>query len=162
MTNFSMTLDGGKELQAALDRLEKKTGNKIVRTALRDSQKIMLMSAKASANSVVGGNMGNRIAKALQVRVGKRKIRGSYLFNVSLKNDPEFFSGAKTDRKGVRTKKKIYYIPAAIEYGHTAPNGTFVQPRSFLRSPDDATRQQRIEHFQNKVKQGIEQFWKAK
>jgi len=158
---FSTVLEGGNKLQAALDQLETKTGNKIVRVALRDSQKILLKSSKASATSNVGGDMGKKIAKALQVRVGKRRMRGSYLFNVSLKDNPDFVHTLKTAvRKGGK-KVVSYYIPAAIEFGHTS-NGRFVQPISFLRAPDVATRQTRIDHFQNMVRKGIENLARAR
>jgi hypothetical protein len=167
--SISMTLQGGTELQAALDRLEKQTGNKIVREALRDSQKIMQQSAKTRANYVIGGDMGKRIAKALQVRAGKRRIKGSYIFGVSLKKDDAFIH--KTKSRTVRHKdaagniKRVYgsyYIPAAIEYGHVTKAGKFVQPLSYLRSADKSTKEIRIENFSKKVKQGIEELGKAK
>lgn len=167
--SYSITLEGGKELQAALDRLEKKAGDKIVKPAVRDSQNILLPRARAAARSVVGGDMGKRIAKALRVRLGKRKIKGSFMYQLSLKPDPEFISKSKSKfnmiKKG-KDKGKIepvrYYIPAAILYGHISPSGKFVQPMDFLRGPDLITRQQRIDNFSSKVAAGIENLARTK
>jgi hypothetical protein len=169
MSSFSLTLSGGKEIDYALSQMGDEIAKKVVDKELKRSQKIAATEAKIRARSIVGGNMGNSIANALQIRAGKRRMKGSYIISVSLKADPAFVSLSKskftTVKRGMN-KGKIervrYYIPAAIEYGHTAPNGTFVQPRSYLRSADVSTRQARIDSFETKTKQDIEALARTK
>jgi hypothetical protein len=156
------TLENGAELQKRLDALEKKTGSKIVSMALRAAQKLLLDRSKAEAKMTVGGDMGKAIAGALQLRVMKKR-KGSYGLSLLLKKNEDFRHKTKsgkvrrTDKSGQeKYVKGDYYIPAAIEYGHIAQNGTIVRPLSFLRQPDKATVQQRLDMFQKDVKQGIE------
>ena len=156
------TLENGSRLQKKLDALEKKTASRIVSKALRAAQKLLLDRSKAEAKITVGGDMGKAIANALQLRVMKRR-KGSYGMSISLKNNEDFRYKTKsgkvrrTDKNGIeKYVRGDYYIPAAIEYGHIAPNGTIVRPLSFLRQPDKATVQQRLDMFQRDVKQGIE------
>jgi len=112
MPIVEVELLGAKRLMKALNELPKIVQKKVVRHAVRVGQKIILGAAKDNARSMVGGDMGSRIARALQVRVQKRQKPGAFGMNVQINpaKTQEFIHVAKS---GKRT-----FIVAAIEYGH--------------------------------------------
>jgi len=112
---ISMTLEGGKELEAKLIGLERKVAKKIVRSAVRAGSKPILAAAKSNAQSVVGGTMGGVISRVLQVRAPKEQERGRYAVRIQ--------HGQKADDVLIQISAsgKRAYIPNAIEYGHAAP-----------------------------------------
>jgi len=167
MSSFSLTLSGGKEIDYALSQMGNEIAKKVVDKELKRSQKIAATEAKIRARFIVGGDMGKRIADAIEVKQGKRKIQGSYMISVKLRKDPAFVSMSKSKFVKVKRGKNKgqmeavrYYIPAAIEYGHTAPNGTFVLPRSFMRSASDATQKMRVSSFEDGIKKAIDKVVK--
>jgi len=128
--NMGMTIQGTKELQAMLHKLETKEVRRVARTETRDGlKKTMLPAVASNAKSMVGGKIGNEIAKNLTVRAMTKMHRGSYGHKVIIKPTDAFVYESYA---GVRS-----YIPNAIEYGHAAPNdagGTKIaEPIKFQR-----------------------------
>ena len=75
--NIGMTVTGAKEVERMLSKLEKKDAAKIARKETRDAQKtVMLPTVRDNANVMVGGTMGNMIAKNLAVRAMTKMTRG--------------------------------------------------------------------------------------
>lgn len=112
---FGIELQGEKVLMRKLDRLEKTTAKKVVRSAARKGCAVLRKPIKANAKSMVGGEMGALIGKNIVTRAYKKQKKGSYaLFTGMRPGVEEFVHIAKRSKyKGGRT-----YIPIAIEYGH--------------------------------------------
>jgi len=109
---FEVELTGFDELEKKLLKLETKTSKKIVRKAIRDAAKILLKQMKVNAKTMVGGNMGNLIAKHLKTKAPKRQRRGEFALNVGTES--------KANELFVHITKagKRHFIPSAIEFGH--------------------------------------------
>ena len=133
MTVFDIKIEGVALLEKKLLALERKIGRKIVRKAVRAGAKPMLAATKANANSMVGGEMGNLIARNLQPRAFKKQRRGQYGVATRLKTDvPEFIEESKAGRRN--------YIPSAIEFGHIDRAGGFVPAIPYIRVSFDSTK----------------------
>lgn len=139
-------IEGAAQLEANLATLGRRVGKKVIRQAVRDGQRPMLAAAKANAVSMVGGEMGAKLAKALQIRTPKKQVRGTYSLHVQLKADEAFIHTSKAGKKS--------YIPAAIEHGHMV-GGTFVSPIPVIRSAADSTQGETIRRFTAKLKSGL-------
>jgi HK97 gp10 family phage protein len=96
----SIRLVGAKELQAALDALEKKTVTKFSRTAVREGAKVVQRAAKAKAPKRSG-----KLRRSIRVRAKKNKKKGEVAFLVT--------SGA-----GDNVFKGETWYGAAVEFGH--------------------------------------------
>jgi HK97 gp10 family phage protein len=107
-----LKLDGEKQLLKRLEGLEKKVGKKIIRKAVRAAAKPTLTAAKANARSMVGGDMGNKLAKALVLRKTKKQRRGSFSMNVRVD------ASKAEDLKETSAAGRVNFVPAAIEFGH--------------------------------------------
>jgi len=159
----SIVIEGGKELESNLATLGRRINKKVIRGAVRAGQRPMLSAAKANAKSMVGGEMGKKIAKALQIRAAKEKESGFYSIDVKISRDynDQFvyylkgshtkvnFSTGKLGKEVGRT-----YIPAAIEYGHMT-GGTYVQPIPYLRNAAESTRDETIRRFVAELRKGM-------
>jgi len=121
-----MKITGLNELEQKLKKIEKIEAKKIIRKAVREAQKIDLAASKDNAKSMVGGEMGNKIASALKIKAVNKQRKGSYALQVAI--DPtqaeEFVHNTKG---GTR-----YYIPTAIEYGHRKKGGGTVPSIPFM------------------------------
>lgn len=138
---------GDKELIKKLSTLPDKIEKKVLRTAVRNVQKIMVPVAKANAASMVGGEMGGLISKNIQVRKARKQKRGCYTINVQLKGGIErFFEQTESGKR--------HYIPAAIEYGHIS-GGTYIEPIPFMRSAAEATVAERKRIFAEQLRAGL-------
>jgi len=161
---ISVALIGGKELERKLLELEKKVGKKIVRPAVRNAQKVLLVAIKQRLNFIAkGGGMAQKISKALTVRAQKKQKKGSYSINVQLKNDPAFIhysKGASSSLTTGKTTGKRTYAPAAIEFGHGKNKEQAARP--FMRPAADMLVRNRIEILRKEVAAGIAKIWRKK
>ena len=78
MIDMQFKLEGAREMEKALAKLETKMSRSIIRQGVRAGQRPVLVEAKDRASHVVGGDMGGRIARNLVLRVEKKKAPGSY------------------------------------------------------------------------------------
>jgi hypothetical protein len=156
---ISMTLEGGKELEAKLLSLERKVGKAIVRKAVRNGAKVMLPVAKSNANSIGGGEMGAIISRALQVRAMKKQRPGQYAVKIqhSEKYNDQLVHITKDGRR--------HYIPNAIEYGHAAPGDAggvkIVEERPYIRPAFDTTKAGATNAVRHTLTVEIEREWKS-
>ena len=129
---LSMELKGVENLDKLLAKMSDGNAAKnIMRMSLRAGSKLIEDATKSNANGMVGGNMGNRIASKITTRARKKQRRGEYQLNTLIKGDRKEF--VHTTKQG-----KEYYIPAAIEYGHTSRGGKKqVAPIPFMRKAFD-------------------------
>lgn len=144
MAGVMTNLEGGKELDAKLLKIERKTAKKIVKTAVRASTKPPLQAVRGNARGMIGGTIGSLIAKNTKALVFKFQRRGSWGMQVGIKPDvPEFVETSAEGRKN--------YIPAAIEYGHDEAAAI-----PFIRNAWDATREKARKIIGVELKKGIE------
>jgi len=130
---------GLKDALATITKLDKKTGGKILRTAVRDSAKII--KKQAQQNAPVGTGALKRT-----MRVRKFKTR----------NRQQVTVGVMT---GKRVKLNIgegskYYYPAAIEYGSKKRN---IQPSHFMRRALESKSAEAIQTMGSILWRGIRQ-----
>jgi HK97 gp10 family phage protein len=171
MSEFTKTMEltGFDELDKKLAALDKKVSKGIVRKATRTAIKKVMVIAKANAKSMVGGNMGNLIAKHTKVQVFKHQRKGSYGLRLGLSPDVPEFAGLRigshtrinfergTGAAATKIFRKIgksvgrWYIPAALEYGHGN-----ARPIPFMRSAYNKGRERAIRTLRTELKQGIE------
>lgn len=145
-----MKVKGLADLDKKLGNMEKKVAKKIVRSAVRKAQNITKKKAKANAQSMVGGEMGQKIAGALKVKSVNKQKKGSYALQVAI--DP-----TKADEFVHYTKDgKRYYIPTAVEYGHKKVGGGKVAPIGYMREASDATEKQRVNTMISEIKKGVD------
>ena len=140
-----MKVEGLKELENKLKNMEQKVAKKIVRSAVRKAQNAALKEAKANALSMIGGEMGAKIADSLKVKAVNKQRKGSYALQVCV--DP-----AKADE----FKDGDNFIPAAIEYGHVNRGGTETAPIPYMLNASEATAKQRINILAREIKKGID------
>lgn len=154
---IALDLRGAKELEKKLSTLDRKVSRKVIRTAVRDAQKITLKAAKENAASMVGGSMGSLLKKSLNLRGFKRQKRGSYGMKIGLRPNDAF----------LHQGENRCYIPFAIEYGHAAPGAggsgaKDVAPIPFMRSAADRTAKQKRDFFTKRVWSGIKAAMRGK
>lgn len=145
-----MKVKGLKELEAKLKRLEKKDAKKAVRKGVRAAQNIAKKEAKKNALSMIGGEMGAKIASALKVKAINKQKKGYYALQVGI--DParaeEFIHVTKS---GIR-----YYIPTAIEYGHRKEGGGTVPAIPAMKKASDDTESKRVNKMIQVIKKEID------
>jgi hypothetical protein len=170
---IDMTLEGGVELEKKMKQLEVKVARKVSKDAVRASAKTVLAPAKENAKGMVGGQMGNTISRALQLRVGKnrgRYRRGQFFMRVQ--HNPKYndvlVSYARGSKSNLQTRKTTgarHYIPAAIEYGHAFPGqagGTKqVAAIPYLRSAFDVHVGRAQTVMRRELFSGIERVWRV-
>lgn len=124
---FNIQVSGAKEFTAMLDRLERKTVNKIAKDICRKSMQPMLAAAQANAANLGQGRMSQLMSKKLKVyNIKKRNLRrGHFGAKISFQSKvPEFIGMQMNAFSNIKTRKTFgrrYYIPHAIEYGHAFP-----------------------------------------
>ncbi len=145
-----MKVKGLKELEKKLKRMEKKDAKKAVRKGVREAQKITQKVAKSNSQSMVGGEMGQKISGALKVKPINKQKKGYYALQVGIDpNKSDEFVHITED--GTR-----YYIPTAIEYGHRKQGGGTVPAIPFMKKASDETEQQRIKKMVQVIKKEVE------
>lgn len=143
----SVVIEGAQELQTMLETLESKLARKVIRQGVRDGQRATLDAVRANARSMVGGQMGELLARHAKIRAPRRQHRGAYTLHVQFDRDvPEFIHNSRAGKRS--------YIPAAIEYGHIT-GGTYVMPIPFGRTACGATQEEVIRRFTAKLKAGL-------
>jgi hypothetical protein len=144
---LSLQLEGGRELQLKLDALSAKVHTRIVREAVRDAMQVNLTAAKASAQSLVGGEMGALLAHRLAIRKQKKTLPRFVYAMVCL------FKGSDViyiSKSGKRT-----FIPAAIEYGHGKSKARSAIP--FMRQAFASSVSSMIRMLSARLGRGIEE-----
>lgn len=152
MSNNAIQLKGFKELEQRLKKMATKDAKSAVRKGVREAQKVAQKEAKANATSMVGGEMGSKIAKALKVQALWKQKKGSYSLQVAV--DPK-----KADEFVHVTKKgERQYIPNAIEHGHRKPHGKSkdVAPIPFMRTAAESTVQARLKKLIEAIRQQLD------
>jgi hypothetical protein len=136
---LSMKLDGVENLDKLLRQMSDGNAAKnIMRMSLREGSKLIEDATKSNAHSMVGGTMGARIASKITTRAAKKQKKSEYRLNTIIKGDRKEF--LHTTKQG-----KEYYIPAAIEYGHTTRGGKKqVAPIPFMRKAFDEKAKQAV------------------
>ena len=144
---ISLQIQGAAELERMLQTLPDRVDRKVIRQAVRSAQKVVRTAEQASARSMVGGEMGDRIARSLQVRAPQRQQRGRYSLHVQLARDEEGF--VHVTKAGRRE-----YIPAAIEYGHMAGT-TYVPAIPFGRTAAEQATASAMVTFTDALRTGL-------
>lgn len=149
---IELQIEGLDLLDRKLAGLPGKVAKKVVRSAVRNAQKIALEAIKRSTMRLPVslrrfGTMAGGICGAWYLRVPKRQIPGSYALHVALANLPQFFH--KSERTG-----KTSYIPAAIEFGHGATKEKAARP--FARPAADQSRPRVQAQLEQDLGQGID------
>lgn len=137
-------LEGGKELNAKLLKMERKVAKQVVKKAVRAATKPMIAAGRSNARGMIGGTMGALIAKNIKAIVFKFQRSGSWGMQVGMKPDvPEFEDFTAEGKKN--------YIPAAIEYGHDEAAAI-----PFIRKAWDATKDLAKSIMARELKKGVE------
>lgn len=128
--DFNVIVTGQKELDRKLAALDRRVKKRLVKTAVKTGANIIKNQAESNARSTVGGEMGDLIAKNLQVRPFRKQRRGSFGVSVKFKSGVVGFVWLTQD--GTR-----HYIPADIEFGHIDRAGGSVPAIPYMRSAFD-------------------------
>lgn len=124
---FEIQVSGAKEFVAKLERLERKTIDKVAKDICKKSMVPMLAKAQANAANLGQGRMSQLLSKKLKIYIIKKRNLRKGHFGAKItfqKNVPEFLGMQKGSYSNINTRKtygKRYYIPHAIEYGHAFP-----------------------------------------
>ena len=154
MPAISMKVEGGKALDRKLRKLGTKTGKKVARKATRAGAKVFQAAIKQNANSMVGGDMGSKIAGAVVVRALKvRRGQVGARALIDPKKNEQFFH---VNKEGTRQ-----HIPTAIEYGHAWPGRggkgiVDVAAIPFARQAFDSNKNKAAGVTRNEMIKGIE------
>lgn len=100
-------------LVKALHELPEEVVTKMFKSAARRGAQIVAKAVAANAESMVGGNMGDALADAIQVQLKRDKKRGSVWYRVGFSKAYNPFFQYKAKSTGYQS-----YIPSAIEFGH--------------------------------------------
>jgi len=146
--DVSFKISGGDTLLKYLGDLPKKVERKIVAKALREGAKAVHKAQQATARSMVGGDMGNLIARSLKVRAMKRSRTGP---RVRVMIDPKVTEQLTHHAKQGR---KQWYIPMVVEYGYTRGNTT-VQPIPWARTGFENAVTQAQAKIENQIREGL-------
>jgi HK97 gp10 family phage protein len=141
---LSLTPIGFEAFDLKLKNMVSKVAKKIVRQATKAGSKNTLKRVKANAKSMVGGEMGDLIARNAKVFVFKHQRRGSW--GVQIGMDPREKRYIHISNVGRRN-----YIPSALEFGHGN-----ARPIPYIRRAWAETRKQDVKIMGKKLKEGIE------
>ena len=147
-----MQIEGLDLLDRKLRGLPLKVATKVVRSAVRNAQKVFLAAVKLQTMRLPVslrrfGTMAGGIAGAWLIRPPRRQIPGSYALHVTMASLPQFFH--RSARTGT-----VSYIPAAIEYGHGATKDKAARP--FARPAAEASRERVQKVLADELGRGIE------
>ena len=144
MTDFAINVKGFDKFDRQLRNLDNKVAKKIVKTATRAAAKNTLTAVKANARSMIGGDMGQLIAKWAKIIVFKHQRRGSWGVQIGMKAGvPEFVDYSKVGKRN--------YIPSALEFGHGN-----ARPIPYIRNAWEKTKRQDVIIMGRELKKGIE------
>ncbi len=131
---YDVLVTGLAEFDLKMRMLDRKVKRKLVRTAVKTGANIIKQQAASNARSMVGGEMGDLLAKNLKVHIFRKQKRGSY--GVSIWTKPGVMGFIWITQDGTQE-----YIPAAIEFGHYGgwqqDNPSFVPAIPFMRTAFD-------------------------
>ncbi len=134
---FDIVVTGQADIDRKMRALDRKVKRKLTRTAVKAGANIIKNQAASNAITMVGGEMGDLLAKNLKVHVFRKQRRGSYGVSVWVKPGVMGFMWLTQD--GTQE-----YIPAAIEFGNYGgwqqENPTFVPAIPFVRTAFDSKR----------------------
>ncbi len=164
----SFQIEGAAELERNLATLGQRLHRKVIRQAVRAAQKPVLDASKRNARSMVGGQMGELLAKSLVITAPKRQRPGSYALHVQ-----HITLGAARRRKRKITIRqgggrrltvrglwhetqsgRRYYLPAVLEYGHVT-GSTPVAAVPYRRQAAESTRNESIRLFSRALRTGL-------
>ena len=132
---FDVHITGLAELDRKLKALDARVKRKLVKTAVKAGANIIKHQAASNAVTMVGGEMGDLLAKNIKVHVFRKQKRGSYGVSVWMKPGVMGFMWITQD--GTQE-----YIPAAIEFGHFGgwqqESPSFVPAIPFIRTAFDS------------------------
>ncbi len=128
---YDVIVTGLGEFDLKMRMLDKKVKRKLVRTAVKTGANVIKQQAASNAQTMVGGEMGDLLAKNLKVHVFKKQKRGSY--GVSIWMKPGIMGFMWLTLTGMQ-----HYIPADIEFGHVDRAGGFVPAIPFVRTAFDS------------------------
>jgi HK97 gp10 family phage protein len=120
---MQITISGDSEIIKALEAMGQKAAKKIVNPAVKKGIEPIAMACRVNAVMNVGGEMGKLISENIIVKgqAGKKK---SYIVSAMINPAEESFihitKGSYSVLGGL-AKGKRYYIPSAIEFGHSIP-----------------------------------------
>lgn len=129
MTN--KTIDGLKELESALIRLDIKSGSKVLRTSLRDAAKPMADSIKEDL-PVDEGDLSDSVRVSSGIGGGKKK-----------------YSARARILIGGKTKNATH--AAKIEFGYTKQSGTHVPANPVVREAAEKDAMLFVDRFKDQM-----------
>ncbi len=147
---IDISLLGDKQLQKALNALPVKVEKKIVRQAFVKGARPILKSIRALVPG--SGEKHAMLRRGIKSRAGKRTRRASISRFILLPT--RAFLGIPASAE--------HYWPAAVEYGHVARDGSFVAPRSFVRSGYDAKESEAFGIVKREIGDGVAKAWAGK
>lgn len=148
-TAFSatLTLIGGKELDAALSRIEQRLQPKILVKATREAAKIVLASARASG--------------AFKDQTGLLRKHLHIKNRASMKRVGSLVLTGKRKDLNIPDDSKGYY-PTAVEYGHRHGwGGRPVPPHPYLRPAFDSNVEKAVEIIRETTWNEIRSAWNS-
>ena len=151
---LNLYMTGDKEIMRKLATLPIKIQRKAVPQSLTQAARPVLNTAKSNAIGIVGGRFGSLLRKNIVSRVPKRKQQNIAKRVVRIKSMRE---GAPREFWHTTKDGKEYYVPAAVEYGHTIPAGTRrVAAMPFMRSAWLTQRHKAYMIFWQEMKRRVE------
>jgi len=167
-------IEGAAELEAKLQTLALKLQKRVISTAVRKGQKVLVREAQMRARALPystrrRGAVRALLAKNIVIKAPQKKRPGLYTLHVQMRSGvPEFVGmaiGAHTkvnfsyvDKHGA-TRQKIgatvgqSYLPFAIEFGHGSTKEAAARP--FMRPAAQVTAQERMRVLRRELSSGI-------
>ena len=145
-------ITGLKRLNKNIDLLEKKVAKKVIRKAVREAGKTtILKEARTNAKTLLGGDLGKLIKKAIKLQPVKKQRKGMFAMMVkpSDKFNDELTHTSKAGRKT--------YIPYAIEYGHGEAKPIPIMRNAYLKKKKIARKIMKAEVLKG-IKQAVREL----
>lgn len=136
-----MKLKGFDKLQRKLERLERRGAKSAMRKATRAGTTVLLKAVRAATPKDEG----------LLRKMQASKVSGRGLSMAGI-------VGADVDKlkAAESTGQRPSNIDHLVEYGHTAPDGTFIPPSGYMRRAADSAMPAAEAAYRNKLAQEIE------
>ena len=150
---FSVSVQGGKELERKLRTLEPKIAKKYLRKVLRAGGKLMLQHARANVPVGETGNLRRSLTLWAMSRKGRSHELGISV-GPSSRKVPQLVSYSKGSSSDISTRKMTgerYYYPAAVEYGTR-----HVAPRPFMRKAFDSRKHAALDVIMTQLRDALE------
>ncbi len=159
---MQVSLDGDVRLMRKFAKLAGPMQATVVKRSLRSASKVVLRAVKENAKSMVGGHMGDLIARTAKVYTNKRR-RGDPVYGMRVAPKPDVHEFEHETADGER-----YYIPWAIEYGHAFPGRgggasppKDVQPIPYARNAYEKTKDESTRVFWQSMSAQVKAIWNA-